>query len=91
MKQLTIVLICLFSCFGCDNTKEAEESNQQVTKPTTPAIKPAPDMKPVIIFFGNSLTAGYGIDPEQAYPALIQTPLRFVGLQLFGCQCRFKW
>ncbi|MGZ0654936.1 arylesterase [Coraliomargarita sp. W4R53] len=25
-----------------------------------------------ILFFGDSLTAGYGIDPDQAYPALIQ-------------------
>lgn len=25
-----------------------------------------------ILFFGDSLTAGYGVDPEEAYPALIQ-------------------
>ncbi|MEM0965230.1 MAG: arylesterase [Verrucomicrobiota bacterium] len=25
-----------------------------------------------ILFFGDSLTAGYGLDPSQAYPALIQ-------------------
>lgn len=25
-----------------------------------------------ILFFGNSLTAGYGLDPAQAFPALIQ-------------------
>lgn len=31
--------------------------------------KPSPK---TILFFGNSLTAGYGIDPEQAFPALIQ-------------------
>jgi len=26
----------------------------------------------VILFLGNSITAGYGLDPEQAFPALIQ-------------------
>ena len=26
----------------------------------------------VILFLGNSLTAGYGVDPSQAFPALIQ-------------------
>jgi acyl-CoA thioesterase I len=25
-----------------------------------------------IVFFGNSITAGYGLDPSQAFPALIQ-------------------
>lgn len=32
---------------------------------------PDPDTR-VILFFGDSLTAGYGVDPEQAFPALIQ-------------------
>lgn len=26
--------------------------------------------RPVVLFYGDSLTAGYGIEPEQAYPAL---------------------
>ena len=29
----------------------------------------------VILFFGNSLTAGYGLDTEEAFPALIQKRL----------------
>ena len=28
--------------------------------------------KKSILFFGNSLTAGYGLDPELAFPNLIQ-------------------
>ena len=34
------------------------------------AAAPAP--LPVILFLGTSLTAGYGLDPSQSYPALIQ-------------------
>ncbi len=30
------------------------------------------DRRPVVLFFGTSLTAGLGLEPEQAYPALIQ-------------------
>ncbi|WP_411031476.1 arylesterase [Spongiimicrobium sp. 3-5] len=29
----------------------------------------------VILFFGDSLTAGYGLDPEEAFPAVIQRRL----------------
>ena len=32
-----------------------------------------------ILFLGNSLTAGYGLDPEQAFPALIQQKLDSLG------------
>src|SRR6267154_2034516 len=33
-----------------------------------------------LVFFGDSLTAGYGLDPAQAYPALIQAKLRAAAL-----------
>ncbi len=35
--------------------------------------------KPVIVFFGNSLSAGYGLEPEQSFPALIQQRLDSLG------------
>jgi len=28
-----------------------------------------------LVFFGDSLTAGYGVDPDEAYPALIQAKI----------------
>lgn len=33
-----------------------------------------------VIFFGDSLTAGYGVDPDEAYPALIGEKIRAAGL-----------
>jgi acyl-CoA thioesterase I len=35
---------------------------------------------PTILFVGTSLTAGYGLDPSQAYPALIQARVSAAGL-----------
>jgi acyl-CoA thioesterase-1 len=34
----------------------------------------------VLIFFGNSLTAGYGLDPEEAFPARTQHKIDSLGL-----------
>jgi acyl-CoA thioesterase-1 len=36
--------------------------------------------RPTVVFLGTSLTAGLGIDPEQAYPALIQKKIDSAGL-----------
>jgi acyl-CoA thioesterase-1 len=33
-----------------------------------------------LLFFGDSLTAGYGVDPDEAYPALIQKKIEAAGL-----------
>lgn len=35
-----------------------------------------------ILFFGDSITAGYGLDEEQAYPALIQEKIDSLGLEV---------
>ncbi len=47
-----------------DNSRSAEAGF-----PPTPAAR-AGDKS--IVFFGNSLTAGYGVNPSEAFPALIQ-------------------
>jgi acyl-CoA thioesterase-1 len=36
---------------------------------------PAPPAQPVIVFLGTSLTAGYGLEESQAFPALIQNQI----------------
>jgi acyl-CoA thioesterase-1 len=33
-----------------------------------------------VLFFGDSLTAGYGVEPDEAYPALIQRKIDQAGL-----------
>jgi acyl-CoA thioesterase I len=36
--------------------------------------------RPTVVFLGTSLTAGLGIEPEQAYPALLQRKIDSAGL-----------
>ena len=40
----------------------------------------ASDERPVVLFVGTSLTAGYGLPSEEAFPALIQTKIDAEGL-----------
>lgn len=44
------------------------------------AIAPAAEPARAVVFFGDSLSAGYGLDPEEAYPALLGERLREAGL-----------
>src|SRR5215468_9937297 len=39
------------------------------------------DSRPVILAFGDSLTAGYGVQPSEAYPARLQRRLDEQGLK----------
>jgi len=48
--------------------------------PASPPATGIHSTSPTILFLGTSLTAGYGIDPEHAYPALIQKKIDAAGL-----------
>lgn len=62
---------------GCgDRTDQPAPSSDTTAAPpsagaSTPAPTPAGSNR-TIVFLGTSLTAGYGIDPESAYPARVQ-------------------
>lgn len=66
---LSMSLIIL-SCGGPDAKKiEKEQATEKVSK------EEVNEAKKTILFFGNSLTAGMGLEVEQAFPALIQARL----------------
>jgi acyl-CoA thioesterase-1 len=71
LKYLLLISMVCFS-FSCNEDKKAEQ--QAAAKPaevTAPAAK-----KKTIVFFGDSLSAGYGLDePTLAFPGLIQRKL----------------
>lgn len=74
----TFRLFLLLTIISCNNNKTPKTTqNQQVSKDTT--VSPSAKKK-TILFFGNSLTAGYGVDPSEAYPALIQDKIDSLGL-----------
>lgn len=50
---------------------------------TTGTAQPSsPGGKPVVLFFGTSLTAGLGLEPDQAFPALIQKKAAAEGMPI---------
>jgi acyl-CoA thioesterase-1 len=65
--------LCLFIAIlvtGCNNNrKKINYDKQEVSKDSVMNSIPA---KKTIVFFGNSLTAGFGLEPSQAFPALVQ-------------------
>lgn len=72
------ILLFLISCAERNTQKSIDKG--QSTIDSTEESSPTADSK-VIIFFGDSLTAGYQLDPEEAFPALIQEILDSLNLE----------
>jgi acyl-CoA thioesterase-1 len=81
------VLTAALGC-GSGNNGEEAKNNMGVTKETkdsstTNATRAAASQeKPVVLFFGTSLTAGLGLAPDQAFPALIEKKAAAEGMPI---------
>ena len=65
---------------SCSSAPDTPVASAPAAASTTPA-KPAAAAKPNILFFGNSLTAGLGVEPDEAFPALIGQKIDSAGLK----------
>src|SRR5260370_32347840 len=66
--SLLIAIVVLSAC-GSPPSPTPEPS-----RTAAPGAAP-PDNRPVIVAFGNSLTAGFGADPGRSYPDFLQQEL----------------
>ena len=60
-------LLVSILAIACNNDNKTVKQPDSATKPADAPVK-----KKTIVFFGNSLTAGYGLTTSEAFPALIQ-------------------
>ncbi len=71
-SSLSIYIILLMALPGCNNNTPKDAAPKEEQKA---AVADSSANVKTIVFFGNSLTAGYGVDPTEAYPALIQNTI----------------
>ncbi|MDW3212227.1 MAG: arylesterase [Reichenbachiella sp.] len=74
----SIILIGLYLLMACQPESQKEQSNTTSAEKSE-AVK-SEQQKKTILFFGNSITAGYQLDLSEAFPALIQERLDSLGL-----------
>lgn len=84
MKRLiTLYAFFMVLAFGCqqaDTTERLEADQRARTETTNEEEEETTERRKTIVFFGNSLTAGYGLEPSEAFPAIIQQRIDSLGL-----------
>lgn len=67
-----ILLLGMIACMAENKKQEVQSGKDKKNTSANEKGKAAESGKKTILFFGNSLTAGYGLDEQEAFPALIQ-------------------
>ncbi len=81
MRFLFFSFLSLFIFSNCQNESSVKiPPVQKQAENTKTAPAPAEKSTKTIVFFGNSLTAAYGLEVEQGFPALIQEKIKTAGL-----------
>lgn len=70
MQLRCLAVIAVFACSAPAGDRRAPSE----------ADRPSSDDAPIVLFLGTSLTAGLGVGPEEAYPALVQQKIDSAGL-----------
>ena len=80
-SRLPLVFALFAALSACTSTPPADE----LAKAAGPAVVVPPAAAAGagkrLLFFGNSLTAGYGVEPEEAFPALVSEKIDSAGLR----------
>ena len=65
---------------GCGETTSRNNKPAPDNQKTESVVAESTEQTGLILFFGNSLTAGMGLDPEEAFPAVLQRKIDSLSL-----------
>ncbi len=85
MKNLSLLSLIIFLCFACTNTGEQRADAKKTTankktEATRAASSENTSKTKYILFFGDSITAGYGLEEKDALTTLIQNRIKKMNL-----------
>ena len=81
LAWLSVLGVALGAAAGCNSRDDLPAYRRGAPRsPATGAPRSSTEALPRIVALGDSLTAGLGLDPDQAYPAQLQQRLNSKGL-----------
>ena len=77
--QCLLLLSLVWMLAACSKAPESDTSADAPSIPGPAKVDKPVDSRPIVLAFGDSLTAGYGVDPEESFPAYLQRRLDLEG------------
>ena len=83
MKTIFYLTLSILVMAGCDANEQPVASDEPATTPTAATTAAAHSATgPRVVFLGDSLTAGLGVERDEAYPAIVTEMLKGDGIEI---------
>ncbi len=79
LGSILAVLACCAGFVGCGKEATSDAGAPQSPTPAQATGTPRPQLGPLVVFLGDSLTAGHGLPSDQSYPARLSALLAAEG------------
>jgi acyl-CoA thioesterase-1 len=79
-KTPYLPLLSLIFILSCSDSTPPEQSGESKNAEVASESAKPEERKKFILFFGNSLTAGYGLESHESFPSLIQARIDSLGM-----------
>ena len=75
-RFILFITVLIPLTYACTSSSSSEQDDSTITATSSEDTDESEEKtQKTILFFGNSITAGYGLDPSEAYPAWVQKRL----------------
>jgi acyl-CoA thioesterase-1 len=81
MLAAALAVAIMVSALGCGERGRQEQTPTPETSAAPPQQAQPSDARPVVVAYGDSLTAGLGLDPAQSYPEDLQRLIDAAGFK----------
>ncbi|GGF22752.1 arylesterase [Echinicola rosea] len=80
IRAISLLLMFLCGAFIATSCSEGQKTSEKTASSEAKVDDKSEEKQKTVLFFGDSMSAGYGVDQEEAFPALIQKKIDSLGL-----------
>ncbi|QDH78896.1 arylesterase [Echinicola soli] len=80
IRVISLLSVFFLGAFGAISCNESQKTSGKEASYDAKVDEKSEGTQKTVLFFGDSMTAGYGVDQDEAFPALVQEKIDSLGM-----------
>ncbi|AWW31167.1 arylesterase [Echinicola strongylocentroti] len=80
LRVISLLSVFFLAAIGAVSCSESQKTSEEEVSSEGKEDEKKEEPQKTVLFFGDSMTAGYGVDQDKAFPALVQEKIDSLGM-----------